>query len=95
QTIPYPQLVNAGKSALKIITDKLKAEGKPITGFGLGWGPSVDGEDLPFQVTSKEAYELSRDVPLMIGTVKNEFAVFMSASMNNASIEQVTDFIKR
>ncbi|MGC8045231.1 hypothetical protein ACP3WJ_24035, partial [Salmonella enterica] len=81
--------VNAGKSALKIITDKLKAEGKPITGFGLGWGPSVDGEDLPFQVTSKEAYELSRDVPLMIGTVKNEFAVFMSASMNNASIEQV------
>ncbi|MFX8868087.1 carboxylesterase/lipase family protein, partial [Acinetobacter baumannii] len=50
QTIPYPQLVNAGKSALKIITDKLKAEGKPITGFGLGWGPSVDGEDLPFQV---------------------------------------------
>lgn len=95
QTIPYPQLVNAGKSALKIITDKPKAEGKPITGFGLGWGPSVDGEDLPFQVTSKEAYELSRDVPLMIGTVKNEFAVFMSASMNNASIEQVTDFIKR
>lgn len=95
QSIPYPQLVAAGRTALKIIADKLKAEGKPITGFGLGWGPSVDGEDLPYQVSSKEAYELSKDVPLMIGTVKNEFAVFMSAPLNNASMEQVTDAIKK
>jgi len=50
---------------------------------------------LPYQVSSKEAYELSKDVPLMIGTTKNEFSVFMSAPLNNASMEQVTDAIKK
>lgn len=94
-TIPYPQLVSAGRTALKIIADKLKAEGKPVTGFGLGWGPSVDGEDLPYQVSSKEAYELSKDVPLMIGTVKNEFTPFVAASMSNASMDQVKEYIKK
>lgn len=95
QTIPYAQLVTAGRTALKITADKMKAEGKTIPGFGLGWGPSVDGEDLPYQVSSKEAYELSKDVPLLIGTVKNEFTPFYAAAMSNASIEQVTDYIKK
>ena len=50
QTIPYQQLSNAGKKALKVIADKMKAEGKTIPGFGLSWGPSIDGEDLPYQL---------------------------------------------
>lgn len=95
QTIPYVQLASAGKKALKIIADKLKAEGKPVTGFGLGWGPSVDGEDLPNQVASKEAYELSKDVPLLIGTVKNEFMPSLFTGISNASMEKVTEYIKK
>jgi para-nitrobenzyl esterase len=73
----------------------MKADGKPIPGFGLGWGPSVDGVDLPYQVSSKEAYELSKNVPLMIGTVKNEFMPSLFTGMSNAPMEKVTEYIKK
>ncbi len=95
QTIPYAQLTEAGNKALRVIADKMKAEGKPVQGFGLSWGPSVDGTDLPFQLFSKEAFELSKDIPLMIGTVKNEFAAFSTGAMNNASMDQVKEYIKK
>jgi para-nitrobenzyl esterase len=95
QNIPYQQLSNAGKKALKVIADKMKAEGKPVVGFGLSWGPSVDGEDLPYQLFSQEAFELSKDIPLLIGTVKNEFMPSLFAGMSNASVDTVTNYIKR
>lgn len=95
QTIPFTQLSDAGKKALKIVADKMKAEGKPVIGFGLSWGPSRDGEDLPYQLFSKEAFELSKDVPLLIGTVKNEFAPFMNGAMSNAPLDKVTEAIKK
>jgi len=96
QTIPYAQLSTAGKKALKIVGDKLKAEGKPagLLGFGLSWGPSVDGDDIPYQMFSKEAFELSKDVPLLIGTVKNEFMTSLFTGMSNATAQQVNDNIK-
>ena len=95
QTLPYAQLVSAGRAALKITSDKMKAEGKTPPAFGLNWGPSVDGNDLPYQVSSKEAYELSRDVPLLIGTVKNEFMPSLFTGLGNAPLEKVTEQIKR
>ncbi|CAN5197102.1 carboxylesterase/lipase family protein [soil metagenome] len=95
QTIPFAELSDAGKKALKIIADRMKAAGKPVIGFGLSWGPSRDGEDLPYQLFSKEAFELSKDVPLLIGTVKNEFAPFQNGAMSNATIDKVTDNIKK
>jgi para-nitrobenzyl esterase len=94
QQLPYATLSDAGKKALKIVADKMKAEGKPVLGFGLSWGPSNDGVDLPYQLFSKEAFELSKEVPLMIGTTKNEFAPFMNGALSNASLEKVTEVIK-
>ncbi|MEM7382052.1 MAG: carboxylesterase family protein [Bacteroidota bacterium] len=94
QTIPFEKLSAAGTKALKIVEDKMKAEGKPITGFGLGWGPSVDGEDLPYQLFSKEAFELSKDVPLLIGTTKNEFAPFANMRFLGASEADILKHIK-
>ncbi len=94
QRVPFPLLVEAGRKALKITADKMKAAGHPPTGFGLGWGPSLDGEDLPYQVSSKEAFDLSKDVPLMIGTVKNEFGGFATLGMADASLDKVMDYIK-
>jgi para-nitrobenzyl esterase len=95
QKIPYEQLSAAGKKALKIVADKMKAEGKPAPGFGLSWGPSRDGDVLPYQMSSKEALELSKTVPLMIGTTKNEFAMFQNMALGNATAEQVNDAIKK
>lgn len=72
----------------------MKAEGKPIFGFGLNWGPSVDGQDIPFQTSSEEAYALSKEVPLMIGTVKNEFAPFANMRFMGATQDQIMAHIK-
>lgn len=95
QNIPFTQLSVAGKKALKTIEDKLKAEGKPVIGFGLNWGPSVDGDLLPHQLFSNEAFELSKSVPLLIGTVKNEFMPSLGAGLSNAPLDKITEFIKK
>lgn len=95
QNVPYQTLVNAGKKALKTVADKMKAEGKPVVGFGLGWGPSTDGEVLPYQLFSNEAFELSKNIPLMIGTTINEFAVFRGAIPANSTDEQAKESIKK
>jgi len=94
QTIPFEKLSAAGTKALKKVEEKMKAEGKPISGFGLGWGPSVDGEDLPYQLFSEEAFALSKNIPLLIGTVKNEFAPFANMRFVGATEETIMNHIK-
>ena len=39
----------------------------------LGWSPYVDGTEIPHQVWDPAAPQISADVPLMVGTVLNEF----------------------
>ena len=97
QKVPFTQLSEAGRKALRTIADKMRAAGKTIPGlgFGLGWGPSIDSEVLPYQAFSKEAFELSKDVPLMIGTVKNEFMASLFSGMSNAPLDKVMEAIKK
>lgn len=94
QEIPFAELSAAGIKALKIVEKKMKAEGKSFSIFGLNWGPSRDGEMLPYQIFSDEAMKLSKDVPLLIGTVKNEFGS-MFTGMSNSSAEQVNAIIQQ
>ena len=72
----------------------MKSEGKPVIGFGLSWGPSLDGNVLPYQLFSNEAFELSKNVPLLIGTVKNEFMASLGANLSEGSSHQISEFIK-
>ncbi|MGB7395563.1 MAG: carboxylesterase family protein [Pricia sp.] len=94
QNIPFETLSAAGSKALKTIEEKMKAEGKPILGFGLNWGPSRDGSDLPYELFSEEAFELSKEIPLLIGTTKNEFAPFANMRFVSASDEEILFHIK-
>jgi para-nitrobenzyl esterase len=94
QKIPFTSLTDASKKAIKTISDKMAAAGKPFVGFGLNWGPSVDGEVIPYQLFSPEAFALSKDIPLMLGTTKNEFAVFQNMMYADASMDQVKEVIK-
>jgi len=89
QTIPFQVLADASSKAMKVIEERMKKAGKPIMGFGLGWGPSRDGNDLPYQLNSEEAYQLSKNIPLMIGTVKNEFAPFANMKYDGASEQDI------
>ena len=94
QSIAFPTLAEASSKALLAVGKRRAEAGMPSIGFGLSWGPSVDGEDIPFQTASTEAYQLSKDIPLMIGTVKNEFAPFMTMAFQGASEEIVMEHIK-
>ena len=94
QTIDFQLLADASTKALKNIETKMRAEGKPVMAFGLGWGPSTDGNDLPYQTGSAEALELSKDIPLLIGTVKNEFAPFANMRFLGATEETILAHIK-
>ncbi len=82
--MPFEQLAEAGTKALKTVEERMQERGEEVPGFGLGWGPSVDGEVLPYQMFSDDAFALSKDIPLMIGTTKNEF---MGSIFSGMSIE--------
>jgi para-nitrobenzyl esterase len=95
QRIPFATLVEAGKNALRSVETKMNAAGKTFPPLGLRWGPSIDGEDIPYQPLSKESLEVSKDVPLMIGTVKNEFTSFIYGGLNKAPLAKITEVIKQ
>jgi para-nitrobenzyl esterase len=73
QKISYERLNAAGKKALRKVAADMKAAGKPLPGFGLGWEPSVDGSFLPYQLDDPKVNAISKDVPLLVGSTKNEF----------------------
>lgn len=95
QNIPFEKLSNVSSQALKNVAAKMREQGKPVIGFGLNWGPSKDGEILPYQLFSQEAFELSKDIPLMLGTTKNEFAPFANMRFVGASDEEIYAHIKQ
>ena len=56
----------------------------PELGFG-GWGPVVDGRNLPRDVWAPSAPEASSEVPLLVGSVLNEMG--NSVQMGDAALE--------
>ncbi len=71
QALPYEQVVAAGVAAQRKLTP---AGGNiPGSGTGVGWGPTVDGKILPQHAFDPGAPAISADVPMIIGTVLNEF----------------------
>jgi para-nitrobenzyl esterase len=90
QKVPYRQLVAAGSEALRTVRDRMQKAGVPTSSFGLGWGPVVDGSLLPYQGSDLQAIALSKDVPLLVGSNRTEFA---STLMDPALREGSTDAI--
>ena len=93
QKIPFQVLADAGKKAMRQIGEKMRAEGKPSR--GMGWGPSLDGDLLPYQVLSEQALELSKDIPLLIGTAKNESVTSNAVGLSNGTEAQIKDYINK
>jgi len=91
QTIPYERLNAASKRAIRKVATEMRAEGKPAPG---GWGPSLDGTFLPYQPNDPAALALSRDIPLLVGTTKNEFTPFNPA-LRNLTMEQVKSDLQK
>jgi len=76
QTIAYDKLNSAGKKALIKVQQSLIAAGRDIPSFELNWEPVLDGSFLPFQPSDSAAKVISKDIPLLVGSTKNEFMPF-------------------
>ncbi len=71
ETMPYEKLANVANSAYLKAVEEF---GKDRIYEGLGWGPVVDGAVLPADPVGEQGFsELARDIPLLIGTVANEW----------------------
>lgn len=90
QSISYERLNAAGKKALAKVQAELKAEGKPVAMFGLGWEPSIDANFLPMQLDDDKVLEVSKDVPVLVGSTKNEFfASIINPAIRNYTMDDV------
>jgi para-nitrobenzyl esterase len=76
-TVPYDKLLAAYDAALKTVGEEAKEDGafpaNILDAILFGQVPVVDGEIIPAQPGSAEALALSKDVPVIIGTVYHEF----------------------
>ena len=96
QRIPFPVLAAAGKKAMAKVNEELRAQGKITSPFGMNWGPSQDGNFLPYQPVDPQAKALSSNIPLLIGSTKNEFMTSLSTpSLRDASAEEVRNHIEK
>ncbi|NJB85050.1 para-nitrobenzyl esterase [Lewinella marina] len=93
QNVPFDTLAAAGSRALARVQEQLWAAGAPTHAFGLSWGPSVDGNVLLYQMYAPEALALSDDVPLLIGTAKNEFMPSIRLGMSGASAVEIDAYL--
>ncbi|MEJ5351789.1 MAG: carboxylesterase family protein [Melioribacteraceae bacterium] len=85
-TIPYPTLVKAGNEAIAKIT----GERRPGMTTMFGFAPSVDGKVLLQQPFSPGFAEISKDIPLMMGTTLNELIATAYAE-KNLTMEQAKE----
>jgi para-nitrobenzyl esterase len=84
--VPYQQLVKAGVTALRKL-QPTNPPTSPLSAAAFGWGPTVDGKVLPNHSFDPGAPAQSAKVPLMVGTVLNEF----TTALNNPALEQMTN----
>jgi para-nitrobenzyl esterase len=92
--VPYDKLLAAGSAAIKKVSDRSPKTGG-LMGM-LGWAPSVDGEVIPYQIGTPEGDVFAKDVPLLIGTNKNEFvASLFNPAVAGATDEKAMDLLKQ
>jgi len=96
QDVPYADLVAATRRAMAKVEEELVAEGHAPDEVDLGMSPTQDGDFLPYASDDQRALALSADVPLMIGSTKNEFnlSAWRDPDMRNASLDAVEKFIQ-
>lgn len=71
--VPYAELLSAANAGAAKV---LAASGQPAGRFGAGFpaGPVMDGDFIPYQPGSPEGMAISKDIPVMNGTTRTEFA---------------------
>lgn len=94
QKVPYAELLAAGTEAIEKVRAVALAEGATMP-FMFGWAPTVDGVVLPSQLFDPDAPEISKDVPVMLGTTRHEFTTTTYVpQFRNATKEQAVEMLR-
>ena len=83
--VPTAALIDAASSAMKKVSPAGQAPRG--AGRGIGWGPIVDGRNIPAHPFDPAAPAISADVPMLIGMVMNE----TSPSMGAPALESMSE----
>ncbi len=104
QTLPYDQIAEASQQALDQTAQEQQLVAAMGTGIGLSWTPSTDGTYIPVDPVGEKYPDLSKDIPLLIGSNLTEwttiFALFddmdkaQTDNKNNWSEDQVNEKIR-
>ena len=73
ENVPVDRLIGAGRAAVASLATPFQP-GRAFTLPRIGWQPAVDGTNLPAQPWDPTAPAMSANVPLLVGTVLNEFS---------------------
>ncbi|MFD0668350.1 carboxylesterase/lipase family protein [Ramlibacter sp. MAHUQ-53] len=73
--LPYSRLKAAADAAMRDLDRALRAEGAYRDPLPFSWMPTIDGRFLPWQLGHPEAVALSAQVPVIVGSTLNEFAL--------------------
>jgi para-nitrobenzyl esterase len=97
QRMPYEILRLTGERVLKNLNQQFLAEGKSLDGFRLRWGPTTDGDIIPFQPSDDRALALMPDIPIILGSTKNEFVTAFDSAcfINPKTISEARNIIVR
>jgi para-nitrobenzyl esterase len=92
QEVPVDTIIQAGLRAQRTLQP---APAAPGSGAGLNWGPTVDGASLPRHAWDPNAPEDSATVPLMVGSVLNEFGNSIQAGDPSLDLMTAEEMQKR
>ena len=89
QAVPYYELLEAANKAIEQVSEEQN--------INYMWGPVLDGDYIPVNPAGEEFAAQSKDIPLLIGTVLNEFTTIITNSVvdllednkNNWTMERV------
>jgi para-nitrobenzyl esterase len=97
QSVPATDLLKAAERALDTMRKEFTSQGKPTTGLGFGFSPSLDGTFLPFDSRDPKALAFADNVPLLIGSTKHEFVstIFMNPQLAGLKPDEVMNFIQQ
>jgi para-nitrobenzyl esterase len=84
--VPVDKLIAAGHAAVASLAQPF-APGRTFTLPRIGWQPTQDGSDLPIQPWDPTAPAQTAEVPVIVGTVLNEF----STGLYDTQLPTLTD----
>ena len=84
--VPVDKLISAGIAAVRSFAQPF-SPGRTFSLPRIGWQPTADGTNLPSQPWDPAAPALTADVPVIVGTVLNEF----STGLYDTKLPTLTD----